>query len=1110
MARLLAISILLSAIWFRSQAQEVTGSIVGNVVDSSGSPIPGSKVTVTSTDRRAVVRSIDTNSDGEFVATLLPIGNYSLEAAKPGFKVAVEKGIELHVNDKLTFRLKLEVGQVTESVTVEAEAVSVETQSPTSAGLISGTEVTELSLNNRNFMQLLSLMPGVTSNAASDELFVGVTNPLGGTNSIPFSINGGRSSGNNFMVDGADNVDRGSNLTLLNYPSVDSIAEFKGVRSSYTAESGRGATGQINVVTKSGTNEFHGNAYEFFRNDAIAANNFFNNLRNIPRPELRYNDFGYTLGGPLPIFHRKGSDKNRTFFFWSQEFRRIITYTTLQATVPTDAMKTGAFVNPVCVDYTGNVCNATSKQITNINPIAAAYIKDVWSKIPAGDPGTFNLFTPQRVLSNSRQELIKIDHTFTARYAVSVRFVKDSIPTQEPGGLFTGAVIPNTATTSTNSPGRNLTVRSTSSFSSSLLNEAGWSYSYGAVLSDPVGLMASKNSPDIAVSLPFPVTLARVPSLSVGGLSTLTGYGPYRDYNRNHNIFDNLVKLMGNHTLKTGVSINFYQKTENAASANAGTFTFPSTPRPSGASTVEQGWANFLLGNVSTFTQASLDLTPDMRARQFEAYIQDDYRVSARLTVNAGVRYSLFLQPYDANHLLTNFDPALWDPAKAPQIDKSGNIVAHTGDPLNGIIINGKNSPYGAKAENENLHNFAPRIGFAWDPFGKGRTAIRSGYGISYDSTLVGIYEQNAFANPPFVNSISITNTRLENPTAGVVSVSAAPKSLHGTPLPASTPYTQQWSFDVQQQLGRNFILDVGYFGSKSTHLLGIVDMNEVPPGLAVASGILTAAATSATAPLLNQLRPFRGYTSINSIESWFNSNYNSLQVSMQKALRTNSSLRLSYTWSKVMTDAGSDRSNAPQNFYDRAADYARAPFDRTQVLTISYVYHVPLARHSTGFVSAVAKGWEMSGITTLNSGLPLRVTSSLGLDWAGLGLISSGTSVSIRPDQVGDANANAPHTIAQWFNTKAFAAVPPGQFRPGNAAAVSVQGPGFQRWDVSFFKTYSIRESLHLQMRAETFNFVNHTNFQGVSTALGATNYGQVTSAREPRRIQVAAKLIF
>ena len=481
MKPLLAISILAACL--PAGAQDVTGSIVGTVVDSSGFAIPGAKVTVTSTARRAVVRSLETGSDGEFVATLLPIGNYSLRAEKPGFKVAIERGIELHVADQLTFRLKLEVGQVTESVTVEAETVSVETQSPTSAGLISGTEVTELSLNNRNFIQLLSLMPGVTSNSASDELYIGVTNPLGGTNTVPFSINGGRNSGNNFTVDGADNVDRGSNLTLLNYPSVDTIAEFKGTRSSYSAESGRSATGQINAVTKSGSQKIHWTAYEFFRNDAIAANNFFNNLRNIPRPELRYNDFGYTIGGPLPIFHRKGSDRNQTFFFWSQEFRRIITYTTLQATVPTGSMKRGAFVNPVCVDFTGNVCNATSSQITTINPIAAAYIKDIWSKIPAGDPGTFNLFTPQRVLSQSRQELIKIDHTFSPHQAFWVRYVQDSIPTQEPGGLFTGAVIPNTATTNTNSPGKNLSVRSTSSFSSSLLNEAGWSFSYGTLIS---------------------------------------------------------------------------------------------------------------------------------------------------------------------------------------------------------------------------------------------------------------------------------------------------------------------------------------------------------------------------------------------------------------------------------------------------------------------------------------------------------------------------------------------------------------------------------------------------------------------------------------------------
>ena len=1088
-------------------AQEVTAGIVGVVVDGSGLAIPGATVSVRSVERNDVLRKITTDSQGEFVATLLPIGKYSVKAERDGFKTAVRDGIELHVNDKLALRLELQVGQVTEQVTVEAPLVEVETQSPVAAGLVSGTEVTELSLNNRNFIQLLSLMPGITSNADTDEIYVGVTNPLGGTSTIPYSVNGSRSSGSNFMVDGADNVDRGSNLTLLAYPSVDSIAEFKVLRGLYSAEFGRASSGQVNVVSKSGSSTFHGSAYEFFRNDVLAANNFFNNLRGIKRPPLRYNNFGNTFNGPLPILGRRS--KNKTFFFWSQEFRRIIGYTTLQATVPTNEMKQGIFARPVCIEYSGNTCRQTATQIPRIDPIATEYIQDIWSKIPAGDASNFNLFTPQRVGSNFREELIKIDHKFNERNSVSVRYVNDSIPSQEPGGLFTGAVIPNTATTSTNAPGHSWTVRLTSTFSTNLLNEAGWAYSYGAIESFPIGLMSNANSPDIKVTLPFPSTLSRPPSLSINGISSLTGHGPYLDYNRNYNAYDNLTNIRGQHTLKFGFSMNFYQKTENASTTNAGTFSFVPASVPSGTRTAEQGWANFLLGNVSTFSQASLDLTPDMRQRQFEAYAQDDWRARRNLTVSMGVRYSMFRRPYDANNFLTNFDPAAYDPAKAPQINSSGNLVLNTGDPLNGIIINGKNSPYGAKVENENPRNFAPRFGIVWDPTGKGRMSIRTGYAISYDSTLVGIYEQNIFANPPYVNSVTITNTLLDNPTAGAVSVSSAPKVLHGTPVPGHTPYTQQWSFDVQRQIGRNLMLDVGYYGSKGTHLLGIVDINQAPPGWGFANHIVTGPATSATTPLLNQIRPYRGYSAINTLENWFNSKYNSLQVSLQKRFRSSSSLRLAYTWSKVMTDSSSDRSNAPQNFYNRAAEYARATYDRTQVLTVSYIYQVPLARHAKGVVGAVAKGWEMSGIASFNTGLPLRVTTS-GTDPAGLGLIVGSESNNIRPDVVGDWQAIDQRTVSRWFNTKAFVNVPAGQIRTGDAPAVALQGPGYIRFDLSMFKNFALAERWKLQFRMETFNTPNHTNFQGLSTSITSANYGQITSARDARRVQLGLKLSF
>lgn len=1082
--------------------QDVTGTITGAVVDSSGAAIPNASVKVIGTDLGLTARTLKTAADGTFTANVIPIGSYTVRVNAKGFKELVRSGIELHTDDNLTLQLVLPIGDMSQTVTVDADAPQVELQSPTAGGLVSGNEVRELALNNRNYLQLLSLMPGVTATSATDELYIGTTNPLGGTNTIPFSVNGGRNSASNYMVDGADNVDRGSNQTLLNTPSVDSIAEVKVVRAQYSAEYGRGATGMINVVSKGGTLRWHGGAYEFDRNDAFAANNFFNNARAIKRPPLRYNNFGWTFSGPIPFRGYKRRERNKTFFFVSQEYRRVITYGTFQALVPTEAMKSGTFNQPVCVAVSGTTCTATATQITAINPLAKAYIQDIWSKIPEGD-ASLNLFTPLRSNYNGRQELIKGDHYFNQNHQISVRYLQDAIPTVEPGGLFTGAALPGVSTTSTNSPGRNWTVRATSNFKRTLINEAGYSHSYGAITSDPIGLDNSKLSPDIKVALPFPSTLNRIPALSISGFSSITGYGPYRDFNFNNNLYDNVTKMLGKHTLKAGVSVNLYRKTENAAGNNVGAFTIPSTPRPTGTSVANQGWANFLLGQVSTFTQASLDLTPDIRQNQAEAYVQDDYRIHPRLTLNSGLRYSNFRSPYDANHQLTNFNPALWSAANAPQINPAnGNIVPGTGDRLNGIVINGK-SQFGDKVTNDSRGVWAPRAGFAWSPFKNGKTAVRAGYGMSFDSTLVGTYEQSIFANPPFVNSVNISNTLLDNPLAGVTVISAAPLTIHGTPIPNKLPYTQQWSFDVQRQIGK-FVADVGYYGAKSTHLLGIVDLNEVPAGAAVAAGITktTVPITSTTTPLLNAIRPYRGYGPINVLENWFNSNYNSLQSSLMARLPKGNTARVSYTFSKTLTNSTSDRSNAPQNTYNLRAEYARANFDRTHVLTASYIYTVP-------FKNVFLKGWEMSGIATFNAGLPLRVTSGLGFDWGGLGILGT-SAVSPRPDRISDPNAAAPRTIAKWFNTTAFAAVPTGDVRPGNAAATTVIGPGFQVWTISLFRNFKIRERLTTQVRFETFNTFNHTNFQGVSTSLGATNFGQVTSARDPRRIQLGAKCNF
>ena len=1104
--------------------QDTTGSIAGTVQDPSGAGVPNAKITITDTERNLIARSLTTGAAGDYSAALLPAGVYSIAVEAAGFKKTSIPSLRLTLTANLTVNIPLEVGQLTEQVNVEASAVSVELQSAAAAGLVNGTQIRELQLNSRNFAQLITLVPGVSS-ANTDQLYIGAVAPAGSSTSVSFAVNGARSGANSWQVDGADNVDRGSNLSLLTFPSVDSLAEFKVLRTNYSAEFGRAGGGQVNVITKSGTSRFHGSAYEFVRNNAFAANNFINNANSVNLgsdgkarvPPLRYNDFGYTVGGPVFIPRLYNKDKNKTFFFFSQEFRRVITYSTPVIIVPTGEEKTGAFPRPVCVAATAGACTQTTSQITNINSVAAAYLKDVFSLAPNGAQLTNQFFPSLRNTFNQRQELYKIDHVFGPKLSVSGRYLRDNIPTTEPQGLFSSGGIPGVAATSTNAPGHSWVFRATAAITPTWLNEAGYNYSYGAIISRLAGTLGFAASPDIKITLPFTSTLARVPSLSFGGGGTpVTSFGPYDDFNRNHSFYDNMTRVLGRHTLRFGFVQNFYQKTENAGGGNQGSFTFSGTsfPRPAGTSIFEQAFAEFLLGTTSQFTQSNLDVTPDIRDRQTEMYIQDDFRLRPNFTLNVGARYSIFRQPYDAKGMLTAFDPSAFDPSKALQINPAtGNLIANSpGDPLNGLVGNAGKSTYGNKSAPDSKGNIAPRIGFAWDPFKKGTTSIRSGYGIYYDSQLYGIYEQNIFQNPPFVNSVTIPNTRLENPNAGTATVSLAPKVIRSTPVPYQTPYTQQWNLEIQHQIGTSALLSVGYFGSKGTHLLGIVDLNEVQPGLAIARGLVPPGTvfTSANTPLLNSLRPYQGYNVINSIETWFNSNYHSLQVNMEKRLGGSSLINLAYTYSKNLTDNQSDRSNAAQNTYNRHdGEYGRASFDRRHIATINYVYEIPFLKTQKGLVGHALGGWEISGITQLSTGLPLSPASSLGRDPAGLGIIGS-SAAGPRPDWACNPNVDAPHTRQQYFNTSCFVDVPAGVVRPGNAGRGTINGPGLQRWDVSLFKNVKFGERASFQFRAEGFNVFNHTNPNGIGTSLGASTYGQITSYRDPRLLQLAAKFYF
>ncbi len=362
-------------------AQEITGSVFGTVMDKSGAIVSGATVTIENADKNdTVIRVVTTNDNGDFVVQFLPIGHYTFVAEAKGFKKAERRGVTLNVNDKLTLNFTLEPGAVTETLTVEADASPVELQTATASGLITGTEIRELAINTRNYEQLVALTPGVSTGLASDQLYVGVTSPTGLSNQINFSVNGGRPTQNNWSVDGADNVDRGANLTLLTYPSVDSIEEFRVVRGQYDAEYGRSSSGQINVITRSGTSAFHGSLYEFLRNDVLNANSFFNNHNSISRPPLRYNDFGGTFGGPIFIPGVYNSDKKKTFFFFSEEVRRVLTNSPFDPILPSEANLNGTFQQPVCLNTS---CSQTGTQISpgQFNSGAAAYIKDIYSKL---------------------------------------------------------------------------------------------------------------------------------------------------------------------------------------------------------------------------------------------------------------------------------------------------------------------------------------------------------------------------------------------------------------------------------------------------------------------------------------------------------------------------------------------------------------------------------------------------------------------------------------------------------------------------------------------------------------------------------------------------------
>jgi outer membrane receptor protein involved in Fe transport len=1211
-------------------AQETTGSISGTITDASGASVKGAVVTVTNTDRGQDVRTVKTNSAGFYTATSLPLGTYSVKVSSGGFKSEAVTGLVLHVNDALTVNRTLVVGNAEETISVRADQVQLNMEDATSAGLINSTQIDQLALITRNYESLINLQPGVAFGGASDQLNRGPSSPTGGSSTVAFSINGGRTTSNNWTIDGADNVDRGANLTLYTYPSPDAISEFKTLRGQYSAQFGRNASGQIDVITKSGTNSIHGSAYEFIRNDYLDANGYLNNFLHQRIPKYRYNDFGFSFGGPVYI-PKIYDGRNKTFFFVSEEWLREVTYTTGTALVPTAAERTGDFTNDgfkngaawtsqninVCTAYTYNAanqvstCTAQGTKVTNFSPTAQAYLNDLYKVIPVPQSAAdlANNIDPHTLTStiankfNNDNTVVRIDQQFGQKLSAFYRYMHDTFPSFSGQGVFISVPIPGLSATVSTAPGTEQLGHVTYVFNPTLLVNIGYAYSNGSILTTPQGALLSSQSPDIKVPLPYPSTADVVPTLnfgatSTGGLTTLGGGVVYVDHGVNHQAFGDVTKTFHNHTFITGFSYNHYQKQENSASGgNQGSFAFTNDSaygvvkqiQDSGSGVTEaQSFANFLTGNANNgFSQASKNIQVNIQTDMYEGFLQDNFKVTPRLTLNLGVRYSYYGQPFDANGNLSNFDPATYSASKAPTIDRSGlmcftgacnqagsnagqstspNTTADFVGPnyINGMIFgnpsaanNNQASPYGNKVGSAQKYNFAPRVGFAYDLFGNGKTALRGGYGWAFDDAEVSYYETTIFDNPPAVASYSQTNAVLDNPTGGATATtpSKTPGRLQALPLNYKTPYTQQYSLDIQQELAPTFMLDVGYFGTHGTHLLGILELNQPAPGAWVGkvmpansgSACLYPGSTTQQAFLnstcdqvLNQIKPYLGYFAIDGMQSIFSSNYNSLQVKMTKRFSGHTYIDANYTWSRDLTNAQADYSGVIQNIYNINGDYGRAAVDRTNILNLDGVFEVPWFRDQKDLKGRLIGGWEVSAIYAINSGLPLTVSAGGGsqityngvtsvfngatnggyeTDNAGLSALGN-TNAGLRPNQIGNPNngngvplkrsKTYESASALWFYPGAFAAPAPTSIVPGTAKRGTINGPGFQRLDLGVFRNFRIYERVNFQFRAEAFNAANHTNVQSIGTTATSGTFGEITGYRDARILQFAGKFTF
>jgi hypothetical protein len=1052
-------------------AQETSGTILGELVDQTGAVLPQVKVVITSVDTGRI-REVATNHVGQYSASL-PVGNYEISFLLPNFQPFTARGISLHVNDRLQVNGKLVVGAV-DTLTVTAERLV----QPTAAvrHLVPLLAIQELPLLTRTLVQLVTLVPGVSSDLREDACFCDQGN-------LDISINGARRSAVNWLLDGASNVNGWNNYTLVTTPSLEAIQEVNVITSSYGAEWARNGGGVVNAVTKSGSNRFSGSAYEFLRNDALNANSFFRNMHprpeiNGPPPRLRYNNFGYTIGGPvLP-------GRKKLFFFFSEEWRRS----------HRDKESGGAPVpDPTWLTDPSSV-NYVAPELRDAN---AVRLLSLW---PAPNvPGKNEYRTTITNQLFTRQEFVRADYNMTATWSLTGRYLRDQVNSY---GEY--PVVPDLSPGHRSSLGQ-LAVVETRKAGGRLLHELSYQLSVHRQGRDDRMLTRD----EAAVSIPemFPENAAGlIPSVFVGGLIPLDGLQPFPREYLNHTFSSALTLERGTHVLKAGGLAAFEHVNSNLyPEKTQGAFTF----QESDGSTAFQ---NFLRGNAAgtcgescTYAETDIDVVNRFRSGRYELFVQDTWRILRNVTLDLGLRYSFYPSLTDADDKLFAFSPDAYDPSQAPTFaDPDGYFVlSGTGNLFNGILIAGKDSPHGRAIYAADRNNLQPRMGAAWDPHGAGRLIVRAGYGMYFDHTQSGMVAQNVQESyyDPFRTERVVVNVPLSNPAGGTV---IAPFAVV-TPVALSTsdrfvaPRWQQWNIGMQRRLYSRGVIDVGYLGSRGDHLLWYVDINQPQPNDVLAQG--------GQAQLV---RPFQGYDAIIMRETTATSRYHALATSFRHEAGRAGSALVSYTLSRNGTDATHDNSEIddPQNPLDRTTEFGAARTDRTHIFTASYVYELPFGRgDSAGWRTHLLGGWQIAGITRIESGPAAR------LQITNCNYDGSCFPGALRPNQVGDPAVGEQSGLL-WFDPSAFVPSPGGEY--GDASVAPFRLPGRHQWDFAVSKSVSLGGTTRLQLRADLINAFNQTQFLDVASSCGGTTtcarpgsrFGQVVSARPAREIQLGLRL--